>query len=71
MNIENGEPTKCGRYACYIDVDLVPTIIRVWLPGKGWISNLKEPIIGKIVSWIGPLPVKGDKLAPAPQEFDL
>lgn len=71
MNIENGEPTKCGRYACYIDVDLVPTIIRVWLPGKGWISNLKEPIIGKIVSWIGPLPVKGDKPAPAPQEFDL
>ncbi len=80
MKIENGEPTKCGRYALYIDVDLVPTVIRVCLPGKAWISNKKEPIIGKVVSWIGPLPVKGDvpeyeiweeDFLLAPQEFDL
>lgn len=71
MKIETGNPKAAGRYACFVDVDIVPTIVRVWLPGTGWLSNLKEPICGIIIAWIGPLPNRETAPAVPVVEFDL
>ncbi len=56
MKVEIKDPMQVGRYACFIDTDVVATVIRTYLPGKGWLTNLREPSHGKIVAWIGPLP---------------
>lgn len=53
---------------CYMHGVDVPTVVRFWLIGTGWLNNLKEPVAGTVAGWIGPLPYMN--AAPA-QEFDL
>jgi hypothetical protein len=67
VKIQRGTPTETGRYVCYMHGVKVPTVIRFWLPGTGWLSNQKEPVAGTVAGFIGPLPVDDE---PA-QEFDL
>jgi len=77
VKIETGEPRESGSYVCYMHGVDVPTVIRFWLVGTGWLNNLKEPVAGSVAAWVGPLPVIDvmRKLPPfvkAPtQEFDL
>jgi hypothetical protein len=49
----------------------VPTVVRFWLAGgHGWLNNLREPIVGTVAGWIGPLPYMDPQPLP-PVEFDL
>lgn len=67
MKIETGTPPGAGRYVCYMPGVEVATVIRFWLPGTGWLNNLREPVAGSVAGWIGPLPIM-----PKPaMEFDL
>lgn len=56
MKIETGEPRESGSYVCYMHGVDVPTVVRFWLIGTGWMNNLKEPVAGTVAGWIGPLP---------------
>lgn len=58
MMINRGDPVATGRYAVWIDVDLVPTLICTFLPGTGWLTNRDTPPGGKVTGWLGPLPQK-------------
>jgi hypothetical protein len=47
----------------------VPTVVRFWLRGNDvWLNNLREPIVGTVAGWVGPLPIMGQTEA---LEFDL
>lgn len=61
-----------GRYACYLPGVGLPTVIRLFVVGHGWLNNLQEPIAGDVAGWIGPLPVMPleDYLADY-REYDL
>lgn len=81
MKIETGDPKTSARYVCYMPGLAVPTVIRFWCVGQGWLNNLQEPVAGNVAGWIGPLPVwpdNGVRPAPPPgdgteksMEFDL
>ena len=86
MKIETGEPRETGSYVCYMHGVDVPTVVRFWLVGTGWLNNLKEPVAGSVAGWIGPLPYMnegtrsarwsklengGERVEPITQEFDL
>jgi hypothetical protein len=80
--IETDEPKTSGRYVCFMHGLAVPTAIRFWCVGTGWMSNINEGqrIAGTVAGWIGPLPTwmeNGSRPAlnieepEVPQEFDL
>jgi hypothetical protein len=73
MQIETGDPEFTGRYACYLPGIELPTMIRFWLVGSGWLNYLGEPLAGPVAGWIGPLPVWPENSVKyvAPPEFDL
>lgn len=56
LEIRTVEPTKSGRYACYLPGVGEATVIRTYLVGYGWFSNLHEKVSGAVAGWIGPLP---------------
>lgn len=57
MKIETGEPKTTGRYACYMHGLAVPTVVRFWCVGQGWLHTLSETgIAGSVAGFIGPLP---------------
>lgn len=66
MIIKSGTPSETGHYVCYMHGVDVPTVVRFWLIGTGWLNNLKEPVAGTVAGWIGPLPIAGESV-----EFDL
>lgn len=68
MKIEIGNPKSTGRYVCYMHGVAVPTVVRLWIPGKGWVQPVsEEPIAGTVAGWIGPLPY----LEPKKLDYDL
>lgn len=74
--IETGDPKTSGRFVCYYPGVDVPTIVRFYLVGTGWLNYLHEPLAPteKIAGWIGPLPCWPEnsvKNLPPVQEFDL
>lgn len=75
MKIETDDPEFSGRYACYLHGVGVPTVIRFWCVGRGWLTHLQEPIAGSVAGWVGPLPVwQENATQPAPPnnlDFDL
>lgn len=72
LEICRGTPQFTGRYVCYMPGVTVPTVIRFWLPGTGWLNNLKEPVEGDVAGWIGPLPVFPENCVSIPKPaFDL
>lgn len=73
FEIGRGTPQYSGRYACYLPGVGLPTVIRLFIVGRGWLTNLKEPIAGDVVGWIGPLPLFPENSVSAmpAQEFDL
>lgn len=67
MKIETGDPKTSGHFVCYMHGLAVPTVVRFWCVGQGWLSNLKEPVAGTVAGWIGPLPIwQENGLRPAP-----
>lgn len=70
--ISRGTPQYTGRYVCYMPGVPIATVIRFWLVGTGWLSNMKEPVAGEVAGWIGPLPTFPENSVAMPrQEFDL
>jgi hypothetical protein len=77
--IETEEPKVTGHYVCFLHGLGVPTVIRFWCVGTGWLSHMGTKTAGTVAGWIGPLPVwpeNGIRPVPLdtddkPQEFDL
>lgn len=75
FTICRGTPQYTGRYACFLPGVEVPTVIRLFIVGRGWCDNLHEKVSGDVAGWIGPLPVMPDNSVSAPKpsatEYDL
>lgn len=71
MKIETGDPKSTGCYVCYMHGVKIPTVVRIWVPGTGWLSNLREPVAGTVAGWIGPLPVMKVHEFNFAEEYDL
>jgi len=71
VNIQSGTPKETGHYVCYMHGVDVPTVVRFWLIGTGWLNNLKEPVAGTVAGWIGPLPIMNAEPYLPAQDLDL